>query len=78
VRSAIAAAALSVALIVAARAPRHRRSAAAFSGSFVDALNNAIPDVTMTLKTPRPARSTRFAAMLKGRFTLDALPDGDL
>jgi beta-lactamase regulating signal transducer with metallopeptidase domain len=76
-RTAIAAATLSVAVIVAGSSAAAQAVGAAFSGSFVDALNNAIPDVTMTLTNTATGEEYRLRSDAEGRFTLDALPDGD-
>jgi TonB family protein len=76
-RTAIAVAALSVALIVAGSSAAAQAVGAAFSGSFVDALNNAIPNVTMTLKNTATGEEYTVRSDAEGRFTLDTLPDGD-
>jgi len=66
-----------VALVVAGSSAAAQAVGAAFSGSFVDALNNAVPDVTMTLKNTETGDEYRVRSDAEGRFTLDALPDGD-
>ena len=76
VRVAIATAALSVAIVVAGSGAA-AQVGAALSGSFVDALNNAIPNVAMTLKNNATAEKYTIRSDADGRFTFEALPDGD-
>jgi TonB family protein len=77
VRVAIAAAALSVAIVVAGSGAAAQAVGAAISGSFVDALNNAIPNVTMTLKHNQTGEQYTVRSDSDGHFTFEALPDGD-
>jgi TonB family protein len=76
-RTAIATGALFVTMAVAGSGAAAQAVGAAFSGSFVDALNNAIPNVTMTLKNTRSAEHFTVRSNSDGQFTFDALPDGD-
>jgi TonB family protein len=76
-RVAMAAATLGMALVIAGSGAAAQAVGAAFSGSFVDALNNAIPNVTMTLKSTTTGEEYTVRSDAEGRFTLDALPDGD-
>jgi TonB family protein len=76
-RLAIAAAALCVAVVVAGSGAAAQVVGSAFSGSFVDALNNAIPNVTMSLKNTQTGEQYTVRSDADGRFALDALPDGD-
>jgi TonB family protein len=50
---------------------------AAFYGSFVDALNNTIPNVTVSLKNTQTGEQYTVRSDSDGRFAFDALPDGD-
>jgi TonB family protein len=76
-RIAIATSALFVTVTVAGSGVAAQAVGAAFSGSFVDALNNAIPNVTMTLKDTRTDEQFTVRSNSDGQFTFDALPDGD-
>ena len=76
-RLAIATSALIVTMTVAGSGAAAQAVGAAFSGSFVDALNNAIPNVTMTLKNSRTGEQFTVQSNSDGQFTFDALPDGD-
>jgi TonB family protein len=76
-RAVIAAAGLCIAVIVAGSGVSAQAVGSAFSGSFVDALNNAIPNVTMTLKNNQTGEQYTVRSDADGQFALDALPDGD-
>ena len=76
-RMTIATGALFVTVAVAGSGAAAQAVGAAFSGSFVDALNNAIPNVTMTLKNTRTGEQFTVRSDSDGGFTFDALPDGD-
>lgn len=76
-RFAMGAAVLGMALVIAGSGAAAQAVGAAFSGSFVDALNNAIPNVTMTLTSTTSGEEYTVRSDAEGRFTLDALPDGD-
>jgi len=76
-RVTIAAAALSVAIVVAGSGAAAQAVGAALSGSFVDALNNSIPDVTIALKNSATGERYSVRSDSEGRFTFEALPDGD-
>jgi TonB family protein len=75
-RSAIAATALSVSVVIAGSGAA-AQIGSALSGSIVDALNNAIPNVTMTLRNTASGERYTVTSDADGRFTFDALPDGD-
>jgi TonB family protein len=76
-RVVIAAAALSVALIAAGSGTAAQVVGSAFSGSFVDALHNAIPNVTVTLTNAQTGEKYTVRSGAEGRYTFDAIPDGD-
>lgn len=76
-RFAMGAAVLGMALVIGGSGAAAQAVGAAFSGSFVDALNNAIPNVSMTLKSTTSGEEYTVRSDAEGRFTLDALPDGD-
>jgi len=75
-RGTIAAAALSLAIIVAGSSAA-AQAGAALSGSFVDALNNAIPDVSLTLTNNQSGETYTVRSDVDGQFSFDALPDGE-
>jgi TonB family protein len=75
-RLGITAAALSVAVVIAGSGAA-AQIGSALSGSVVDALNNAIPNVTMTLRNAVTGERFTVTSDTDGRFTFDALPDGD-
>jgi TonB family protein len=76
-RITIATGALLLTIAVAGSGAAAQVVGAAFSGSFVDALRNAIPNVTMTLKNTRTGEQFTVRSDSDGQFTFDALPDGD-
>src|SRR5689334_19851927 len=76
-RLTIAASALSLTVAVAGSGAAAQAVGSAFSGGFVDALNNAIPNVTMTLKNTRTGEQFTVRSNSDGQFTFDSLPDGD-
>lgn len=76
-RAVIAAAGLCIAVIVAGSGAAAQAVGSAFSGSFVDALNNAIPGVTLTLTNAETGEMYTVRSAADGRYTFDALPDGD-
>ena len=76
-RLAIAAVALCVAVVVAGSGGAAQAVGSAFSGSFVDALNNAIPNAALSLKNTRTGEQYTVRSDADGRFAFDALPDGD-
>ena len=76
-RVAIAVGALLVTVAVGGSGMAAQAVGSAFSGGFVDALNNAIPNATMTLKNTRTGEQFTVRSNSDGQFTFDALPDGD-
>jgi TonB family protein len=76
-RTAIAAAAFLMAVCVGGSGAAGQAIGSAFSGSFVDALDNAVPNVTLTLKHTVTGEQYAVRSDTDGRFTFDALPDGD-
>jgi len=76
-RLSIAAAASCVAMVVAGSGAAAQVVGSAFSGSFVDALNNVIPNVTMSLRNTQTGEQYTVRSDADGRFAFDALPDGD-
>jgi TonB family protein len=76
-RAAIAASTLLAAVAIAGSGAAAQAVGATFSGAFVDALNNAVPNVTLTLRSN--ATGERYTARSDdgGRFVFNALPDGD-
>ena len=75
-RIGIAAAALGVAVVIAGSGAA-AQIGSALSGSIVDALNNAIPNVTTTLRNTATGERYTVTSDADGRFTFDALPDGE-
>jgi len=76
-RVVIAAAALLVAIVTAGSGAAAQVVGSAFSGSFVDALHNAIPNVTLTLTNAQTGEKYTVRSGSDGRYTFDAIPDGD-
>src|SRR5262245_56240528 len=76
-RVAIAASALSLTVAVAGSGVAAQVVGSAFSGGFVDALNNAVPNVTLTLRSNATGERYTVRSDEAGRFVFDALPDGD-
>lgn len=73
----IASIALLTAVMVAGSGSAAQALGSAFSGAFVDALNNAIPNVTFTLTNTATGENFTVRADADGRFTFDAVPDGE-
>jgi TonB family protein len=76
-RLVIVAAAFCAAVVIAGSGAAAQVVGTAFSGSFVDALNNAIPNVTMSLRNTQTGEQYTVRSDADGRFAFDALPDGD-
>ena len=76
-RSSITAAAFCIATVVAGSGSAAQVVGSAFSGSFLDALNNVIPNVTMSLRNTVTGEQYTVRSDADGRFAFDALPDGD-
>jgi TonB family protein len=76
-RVAIAAGALLAAMAVAGSGAAAQAVGSAFSGGFVDALNNAVPNVTLMLRNNATGERYTVRSDESGRFVFDALPDGD-
>jgi TonB family protein len=66
-----------VAVAVAGSGVAAQAVGSAFSGGFVDALNNAVPNVTLMLRNNNTGERYAVRSDLAGRFVFDALPDGD-
>jgi TonB family protein len=73
----IAAAALLAATVVAGSGAAAQALGSAFSGAFVDALNNAVPNVTFTLTNTATGENFTVRADADGRFMFEAVPDGE-
>lgn len=73
----IASIALLAGVVVAGSGAAAQALGSAFSGAFVDVLNNAVPNVTFTLTNTATGENFTVRADPEGRFTFEAVPDGE-